>query len=557
MHLTDVEIPDQSLARGDGIALPASEPASLHTLDLAARLTDLPPTALRTDSAANICGGAALLAHYQRLADGAVGARTAAGAWYGAVARYSGATDEGGAARFADDVFSVLRRGAARTTNDGERVRLAGQRAVQPRRAQLDALRLPALAGTATTECPPRLGCRRVRAPYEQYGPTVYDYGNHDRAHRPRDMDIDYIVIHDTEGYWRTALSLVQDPEYVSWHYTLRSSDGQVAQHVRHDDVAWQAGNWYVNMHSIGIEHEGFAAAGARWYTESMYRNSARLVRYLTDKFDIRRDRGHIIGHDQIPGIAPAYVAGMHWDPGPYWNWEHYFRLLDSPIGRSGARTGNRVRVIAPGFGDNRQLLTGCTTGSTAPCRRQGTNFVYLRTRPSSSARLVSDVGLRADGSASTTRVSDIGAKAVAGARFRVVDRAGRWTKVWYLGRAAWFYDPAGDRTSLRSNGKLVTPRPGLASVPVYGRAYPEESAYPPEIPAQEVIPLQYSIRAGQHYVVADADIETDYYYAWTFDDSLPLDHTQVTGQDRYYAIWFGHRMAYVRAADVVLTPAR
>ena len=38
---------------------------------------------------------------------------------------------------------------------------------------------------------------------------------------------------------------------------------------------------------------------------------------------------------------------------------------------------------------------------------------------------------------------------------------------------------------------------------------------------------------------------------AQTFNASVPLDHNVVRGQDRYYQIWFGHRMAYVRAADV------
>jgi hypothetical protein len=31
------------------------------------------------------------------------------------------------------------------------------------------------------------------------------------------------------------------------------------------------------------------------------------------------------------------------------------------------------------------------------------------------------------------------------------------------------------------------------------------------------------------------------------------MDCTDVVGQDRYYQIWFGHRIAYVRAADVTL----
>lgn len=34
-------------------------------------------------------------------------------------------------------------------------------------------------------------------------------------------------------------MKLVQDPTYVSWHYTIRSSDGQIAQHVATKDVAW------------------------------------------------------------------------------------------------------------------------------------------------------------------------------------------------------------------------------------------------------------------------------------------------------------------------------
>ena len=32
-------------------------------------------------------------------------------------------------------------------------------------------------------------------------------------------------------------------------------------------------------------------------------------------------------------------------------------------------------------------------------------------------------------------------------------------------------------------------------------------------------------------------------------------DHTVVRGTDPYYQIWFGHRIAYVRAADVRVGP--
>ena len=84
-------------------------------------------------------------------------------------------------------------------------------------------------------------------------------------------------------------------------------------------------------MHSIGVEHEGFAAQGATWYTESLYESSAALVRHLAHEYGVPLDRAHIIGHDQVPGITPANVAGMHWDPGPYWDWQHYMTLLGAP----------------------------------------------------------------------------------------------------------------------------------------------------------------------------------------------------------------------------------
>ncbi|MBA2445211.1 MAG: N-acetylmuramoyl-L-alanine amidase, partial [Nocardioidaceae bacterium] len=334
MHLTDVRLPDRRRDRGEGAPRAQSRPESLRTLQLAADLTGLNPRQLRTSPAANVCGGAAILAHYQRRLGLALGEETDVGRWYAAVARYSGAADASTARRFAEDVFTTLSQGESRVADDGERVRLPAQGDIRPRRDQLAALELRVNASVAT-DCPERLACEWVPAPYEWYGePDPYAYGNHDLARRPRDMNIDYIVIHDTETSYDNTLALVQDPEYVSWHYTLRSSDGHIAQNVRPKNVAWHAGNWYVNMHSIGLEHEGYAGQNGEWYTEAMYRTSARLVRYLANRYDIPLDRAHIIGHDQIPGPAPASVPGMHWDPGPFWDWEHYFDLLRAPLRR-------------------------------------------------------------------------------------------------------------------------------------------------------------------------------------------------------------------------------
>ncbi|QVT80717.1 N-acetylmuramoyl-L-alanine amidase A [Nocardioides aquaticus] len=563
LHLTAVEStpaaltdPDP-LGKGEGGPEPGSremttsrmDDTQLRTLDRAADLTGLPADRLEADDVANICGGAALLAADQRASG--VEARDL-GDWSAAVAAYSRAADEATALRFARDVFAVIRSGEARRTNDGERVRLPATAArVDP--AAVAALDL-AQAGPATADCNARLACASVPAPYEQYGETPGEYGNHDLADRPEDLDLDYLVIHDTEATWDTTLDLVTDPTYVSWHYSLRSADGHIAQHVPVDDPAWHAGNWYVNMHSIGLEHEGFAAEGASWYTENLYRTSARLVRHLGERYDIPLDRGHVIGHDQVPGTTPATVRGMHWDPGPYWDWEHYFDLLRAPIDQTGAAARGRgardarVVTVAPGFRGNRQPLSGCT--ESGACRPQATNFVPLQQRPRWGSPLVADAGLRPDGSPSTTQVSDIGARATAGHRFRVAERRGAWLGVWYLGDLAWMHSPRKDPVVVPDRARVVVPR--RDDVPVYGRAYPEESAYPASIPVQEVVPLQYTMDRGQGYVVADADPETDYYYAKSFQCATTVDDcTEVEGADDYLMVWFGHRMAYVRADDV------
>ena len=97
-------------------------------------------------------------------------------------------------------------------------------------------------------------------------------------------------------------------------------------------DIAWDSANRSFYQHSIGIEQEGWATHGAAWFSENLYRSTASLVRYLAAKYDIPLDRAHILGHDNVPGGTEAGVATQHWDPGPGWDWEHFFDLLGAPI---------------------------------------------------------------------------------------------------------------------------------------------------------------------------------------------------------------------------------
>ncbi len=558
MHLTDltdaVEAHADPLGKGEDDSAPTPAPRAgesamdaevMRTLEMAHDLTGIDRSALRRDPVANICGGAALLAGYQAEQGGA----DDLGDWSAAVARYSGSADRPSAHRFAEQVFATLRTGQARVSNDGHPVRLDAVPDAAVDQAAIRSLDLVEPT-SAATDCPSGLACEWIPAPYEWYGePSVTAYGNHDLADRPHDMEIDYIIIHDTEATWNTTLDLVTRANYLGWHYSLRSMDGHVAQHIDNRNIGWHAGNWYVNTHSIGLEHEGFAAAGASWYTESLYQTSAELVRHLTDKYDIPRDRAHIIGHDQIPAITAARVPAMHWDPGPFWDWEHYMELVGAPL-RPDRRGPSDIVTVAPGFDGNVQEIVGCTSAGV-PCAEQGSNFVYLHTRPDASSPLVKDPGLRPNGAHSTRQVSDIGARAAAGQKFLVAERRGDWIGVWYLGEIAWMHSPKADPVVLPSQGRVVVAA-GDAPVPVYGRALPEAAAYPAEIPFQAWTPLPYTLKPGQAYVVADDDIQTDYYYARSYDCAhLALDCTQVVGEATYYLIWFGHRLAYVNAADV------
>ncbi|GAA3235550.1 N-acetylmuramoyl-L-alanine amidase [Nonomuraea helvata] len=502
----------------------ADPPASLPQAGL---LIGADPATLRKDPAANIRAGAALLASYQD--------RPSAdpSAWYEAVARYSGAADETGAQQFADEVFSVMREGVERRTDDGFLVRLDPVPALSSPREQSE---------NADVECPASLACEWMPAAYRRFGKkSNRDYGNHDHLSRTR--AVDYIVIHDTEGSYKGIPSMINDPKYVSWHYTIRSGDGHVAQHVPTNDIAWHAGNWDVNTRSIGIEHEGRLAQGGTWYTEAMYRSSAKLVKYLADKYDIPLNRAHILGHDNVPGPTPKAVPGMHDDPGPYWDWAHYFDLMGKPLKE--AKNGDSI-MIRPSYGENQSRFTGCAGGKPAKdCPKHGAATVWLHTQPSESSPLVSDPGKHA-GTPGTYSVYDQSARASTGQRYAVAARQGDWTAIWYLGQKAWFHNPPSNPTAVPAKGPVVTPL--KAGTKVYGRAYPEKSAYK-LASYQPLAPLPYKIGPGQQYTVGGT-ITGSYYAAGAFS---PAKHVTTTGDLRYYQIQLGHRVMFVMAKDVRL----
>lgn len=412
-----------------------------------------------------------------------------------------------------------------------------------------------------TPECPPTVHCVFVPAAYSANNSDVTDYGNYDLANRPTDMKINQIIVHDTEGTLASAIARFQDStQYVSIQYIV-DTDGTIYQMVPNKDIAWQAGNWYVNMHSIAVDHVAHATNGITEFTPAMYQASAQLVKWLATQYSIPLDRQHIVGHDNVPAPTTASISAMHMDPGPFWNWQKYMALLGAPVLPDGNPLTSKFVTVAPIWPLNKQPVTGCFPGTTycVNTSTDPTSIVYLHTAPSSTSPLLSDP-VTGQG---TTDIGNGVAKAYFGEKFAVASRQyssdGIWIQIWYNGQLGWFLSPWTAPTAFSATGQSVTAKSGLASIPVYGRAIPERSEYPASLlavpPASWYIPaptpLSYTISAGQKYSVVSADVPTDYFYAWASDSSYPYDHTVFVGATKYIEISLGGRQAFVKASDV------
>ena len=151
---------------------------------------------------------------------------------------------------------------------------------------------------------------------------------NYRAANRTRGQ-VDRIVIHTIQGSYSGGISWMQNPRaQVSAHYAVRSRDGEISQMVEEHDIAWHVSCW--NGRSIGIEHEGFAQDPGAWYTDAMYRSSARLVREVANRWGIPLDRDHILGHADVSRLSGC---NDHWDPGPGWDWNKFMSYVREGTG--------------------------------------------------------------------------------------------------------------------------------------------------------------------------------------------------------------------------------
>jgi hypothetical protein len=189
---------------------------------------------------------------------------------------------------------------------------------------------------------------------------------NYSHHYRPASQ-VRLVVVHVTEGSFDGTISWFRNPHARAAANYVVGRDGRVAHMVPNDRIAWHAGNSYVNYHSVGVEHEGYTGVDGT-VTEAEYRASARLVASLLRRYRLPADRGHVIGHNEVPDPRRRGAYGgfaHHTDPGTHWDWPRYMRYVRAY--RAGATPPPRpLDVTIPGLTLG-QTVTGLVGWSAAP----------------------------------------------------------------------------------------------------------------------------------------------------------------------------------------------
>lgn len=116
---------------------------------------------------------------------------------------------------------------------------------------------------------------------------------------------IDRIVIHHnatTNDAVARHTWYVSSGHGTSAHYQV--TPDKIWGCVGENYVAYHAGNYPMNQRSIGIEHLNNTGAPTWTIAEETYRNSAKLIRDICERYNIPIDRQHILKHGEVSSTA-------------------------------------------------------------------------------------------------------------------------------------------------------------------------------------------------------------------------------------------------------------
>lgn len=171
-----------------------------------------------------------------------------------------------------------------------------------------------------------------------EYGPAIWNPAPSCNYSSRNGTAISAITIHTIQGSYAGAISWSQNcNSNVSFHYVVRSSDGQITQMVNEANKGWHVGS--ENPYTIGYEHEGYVSQSG-WYTTAMYNASAALSRDICQSgyginpkrtfFGAATSGSNVLGSCiKIKGHQ-HYPNQTHTDPGIYWDWERYYKLINN-----------------------------------------------------------------------------------------------------------------------------------------------------------------------------------------------------------------------------------
>ena len=170
-----------------------------------------------------------------------------------------------------------------------------------------------------------------------EYGPALWNPAPACNISSRNGVAVSAITIHTVQGTYAGAISWSQNcSSNVSYHYVVRSSDGQVTQMVLEAKKAWHVAS--ENPYTIGYEHEGYVS-NAAWYTQALYEGSANLSKdIINSSYGIIGKRTYDGPSSSITNVLGACIKikghqhfpnQTHTDPGIFWNWEKYYQLIN------------------------------------------------------------------------------------------------------------------------------------------------------------------------------------------------------------------------------------
>jgi N-acetyl-anhydromuramyl-L-alanine amidase AmpD len=313
----------------------------------AARLLGVSAQAVIDDPRLNILGAAALLDAAKASAGKGASEAAVLAAYAGFAPAKESALQSFARESFAYDVLFALDRGV---DDDGVRV---PERAIEwEREFAPDALvrqkapfvRLDAARDRVETSdyfVDPQTETLKPQVPAAtestDYGPALWVASPY---HSTRSANASAVTIHTMQGSYSGSISWFQNnPNSVSAHYLVRSSDGQITQMVRENRAAHHVLSH--NGYTLGIEHEGFVN-NASWYTTAMYNASALLTRHFCSAWSINCATAYNGNASSGANVLPDsvrikghqhYSGNTHTDPGINWDWRRYYTLLNPGSG--------------------------------------------------------------------------------------------------------------------------------------------------------------------------------------------------------------------------------